>query len=122
MSHSGTNAKTQYNGTLRQIAHTSPTSLGGYIDEFTYVLRELKSGSAQTSFRRRRQRVSDCLRIMEKVAERVGFEPTGPFGPPVFKTGAIDHSAISPYAPTVAGVCKFRKRAIKNLAATHYVD
>ena len=30
------------------------------------------------------------------VAERVGFEPTGPCGPPVFKTGALDHSATSP--------------------------
>jgi hypothetical protein len=30
------------------------------------------------------------------MAERVGFEPTGPCGPPVFKTGALDHSATSP--------------------------
>ncbi len=30
------------------------------------------------------------------LAEGVGFEPTGPFGPPVFKTGAIDHSATPP--------------------------
>jgi hypothetical protein len=31
-------------------------------------------------------------------AERVGFEPTGPCGPSVFKTDAIDHSATSPGA------------------------
>ena len=30
------------------------------------------------------------------MAERVGFEPTEPFGSPVFKTGAIDHSTTSP--------------------------
>gem|GEM_PF-4017249 len=29
-------------------------------------------------------------------AERVGFEPTVPFGTPVFKTGAINHYATSP--------------------------
>ena len=33
-----------------------------------------------------------------KLAERVGFEPTDAFTSPVFKTGAFDHSAISPYA------------------------
>ena len=32
------------------------------------------------------------------MAERVGFEPTDAFTSPVFKTGAFDHSAISPYA------------------------
>ncbi len=30
------------------------------------------------------------------MAEREGFEPPGPFGPTVFKTVAIDHSATSP--------------------------
>ncbi len=30
------------------------------------------------------------------LAEEVGFEPTEPFGSPVFKTGAIDHSATPP--------------------------
>ena len=30
------------------------------------------------------------------LAERVGFEPTDAFTSPVFKTGAFDHSAISP--------------------------
>ena len=29
-------------------------------------------------------------------AEDVGFEPTEPCSSPVFKTGAFDHSAISP--------------------------
>ena len=32
--------------------------------------------------------------------EKVGFEPTGPFGPTVFKTAAIDHSATSPLRPS----------------------
>ena len=30
------------------------------------------------------------------MAEEVGFEPTEPCGSPVFKTGAIDHSATPP--------------------------
>ena len=34
--------------------------------------------------------------VVVKLADRVGFEPTEPFGPPVFKTGAIDHSTTYP--------------------------
>ena len=34
--------------------------------------------------------------LRDFMAEGVGFEPTGPCGPPVFKTGAIDHSATPP--------------------------
>jgi hypothetical protein len=30
------------------------------------------------------------------MAEGVGFEPTDPCGSPVFKTGALNHSAIPP--------------------------
>ena len=30
------------------------------------------------------------------MAEGVGFEPTDPYGSPVFKTGPIDHSGIPP--------------------------
>ena len=30
------------------------------------------------------------------LAEREGFEPLVPLSTPVFKTGAFDHSAISP--------------------------
>ena len=33
------------------------------------------------------------------LAEGVGFEPTSPFGETVFKTAAIDHSAIPPGRP-----------------------
>ena len=33
---------------------------------------------------------------IKKMAEREGFEPPEPFGSMVFKTTAIDHSAISP--------------------------
>ena len=35
-------------------------------------------------------------RILNFLAEGVGFEPTSPFGETVFKTAAIDHSAIPP--------------------------
>ena len=46
------------------------------------------------------------------MAEGVGFEPTEPFGSPVFKTGAIDHSTTPPvlmrrgtgYGGTVRGI------------------
>ena len=38
--------------------------------------------------------ISSCLRILK--AEREGFEPPVPLSTPVFKTGAFDHSAISP--------------------------
>ena len=33
---------------------------------------------------------------MPQLAEREGFEPPVPFSTTVFKTAAIDHSAISP--------------------------
>ena len=32
----------------------------------------------------------------EDLAEREGFEPSNPFGSPVFKTGAFVHSATAP--------------------------
>ena len=38
-------------------------------------------------------------------AEREGFEPPVPCGTPVFKTGVIDHSTISPDGLAVAGKC-----------------
>jgi hypothetical protein len=38
-----------------------------------------------------------------KMAEGVRFELTRPFGLPVFKTGAINHSATPPGVQTVAG-------------------
>ena len=34
--------------------------------------------------------------LSEALAEREGFEPPVPLSTPVFKTGAFDHSAISP--------------------------
>ena len=34
--------------------------------------------------------------LLASLAEREGFEPPDPFGSTVFKTAAIDHSAISP--------------------------
>ncbi len=44
-------------------------------------------------------------------AEGVRFELTRPFGPPVFKTGAINRSATPPQAlrPIVAALCEHRK-------------
>ena len=34
--------------------------------------------------------------LQDSIAEREGFEPPVPLSTPVFKTGAFDHSAISP--------------------------
>ena len=39
------------------------------------------------------------------VAEREGFEPPVPRGTPVFKTGVIDHSTISPIEILVEKLC-----------------
>ena len=36
------------------------------------------------------------IRFFLRFAEREGFEPPVPLSTSVFKTGAIDHSAISP--------------------------
>src|SRR5260370_35252744 len=36
------------------------------------------------------------------MAEGVGFEPTDPCGSPVFKTGALNHSAIPPSCSLLA--------------------
>jgi hypothetical protein len=38
------------------------------------------------------------------MAEGVGFEPTVPFGTPVFKTSAIDHSATLPSPHNLAEI------------------
>jgi hypothetical protein len=40
--------------------------------------------------------VGASLLFLVRMAEGVGFEPTRPFGLPVFKTGAFDHSATPP--------------------------
>ncbi len=37
-----------------------------------------------------------CRNLQTSLAEREGFEPPVPRGTPVFKTGVIDHSTISP--------------------------
>ena len=42
---------------------------------------------------------------LKLLAEREGFEPPVPCGTPVFKTGVIDHSTISPDGLAVAVKC-----------------
>ena len=39
------------------------------------------------------------------IAEREGFEPPEPLSSTVFKTAAIDHSAISPIPSGCASLC-----------------
>ena len=46
------------------------------------------------------QSISWFTETEKKQTEREGFEPPDPFGSPVFKTGAIGHSATSPTPPT----------------------
>ena len=47
----------------------------------------------------------DCLPYLQEMAEGVGFEPTDACASPVFKTGAIDHSATLPVPPRrIAGL------------------
>ena len=38
------------------------------------------------------------------MAEKVGFEPTEPYGSTVFKTAAFDHSATSPMRRQDTGI------------------
>ena len=42
--------------------------------------------------------LADMQHVARFPAEREGFEPPTPRGVPVFKTGVIDHSTISPFA------------------------
>ena len=44
---------------------------------------------------KKRKGADDC-RLLSDGAEREGFEPPEPFSSTVFKTAAIDHSAIFP--------------------------
>ena len=41
--------------------------------------------------------------VFYKMAERVGFEPTETCASPVFKTGSLNHSDISPSAEEFSG-------------------
>ena len=43
------------------------------------------------------KKVLQIFRFTGLFAEREGFEPPVPLSTPVFKTGAFDHSAISPW-------------------------
>jgi hypothetical protein len=42
------------------------------------------------------------------MAEGVGFEPTDPYGSPVFKTGALNRSAI----PPISSRCLIRELSL----------
>ena len=48
-----------------------------------------------TQYKKVTQLVADQL-VTSLSAEREGFEPPVPLSTPVFKTGVIDHSTISP--------------------------
>ncbi len=56
----------------------------GIIDQKRSINHKRKKKPPEISFRR-------------LFAEREGFEPPVPLGTPVFKTGVIDHSTISPF-------------------------
>jgi hypothetical protein len=44
------------------------------------------------------------LQMSVYMAEKVGFEPTEPYGSTVFKTAAFDHSATSPMRRQDTGI------------------
>ena len=47
-------------------------------------------------FKAKKEKSCKSKDLQDFVAEREGFEPPVPLSTPVFKTGAFDHSAISP--------------------------
>ena len=51
-----------------------------------------------TSFVYKKEKILQIKDLQDFSAEREGFEPPVPLGTPVFKTGVIDHSTISPNA------------------------
>jgi hypothetical protein len=60
--------------------------------------------------------------FFEKLAERVGFEPTVPCGTPDFESGTFDHSDTSPAVKTrVDGYSAFLSNAIPK-AANYSID
>ena len=59
----------------------------------TTILFEPKKGGLLKS---KKEKSCKSFDLQDFVAEREGFEPPVPLSTPVFKTGAFDHSAISP--------------------------
>ena len=51
----------------------------------------------------------------------MGFEPTDPFEPPVFKTGAIDHSTNLPYLTGLGSRIRTRSLRVPG-AAVYLID
>ena len=68
-----------------------PSVRKGYFKAFT-------GGDSKFRFGVKKPAIPLFMRVcgLLKVAEREGFEPPEPFGSTVFKTAAIDRSAISP--------------------------
>ena len=67
---------------------------------FFHVINVFSSEMFYT--KNRKLLIFSYLRILK--AEREGFEPPVPLSTPVFKTGAFDHSAISPLLEEL-GLC-----------------
>ena len=57
---------------------------------------EPKPGGGGGYLKAQKRKVLQIFRFTGLYAEREGFEPPVPLSTPVFKTGAFDHSAISP--------------------------
>ena len=85
-------------------------------------LREKECASREAVELRSHPTGDEVIRYAD-LAEGVGFEPTGPCGPAVFKTAAIDHSATPPQEPrtllafrdAVTGNCRGSRKSKKGI-------
>ena len=68
--------------------------------EFHYTMGLLKNDAEnRTATLDKIDKKKSCKSFdLQDFAEREGFEPPVPLSTPVFKTGAFDHSAISPWS------------------------
>ena len=66
------------------------------IEELLWVVRLVRMIFSAGGYSKRVQITSDLHPFFS--AEREGFEPPEPLSSTVFKTAAIDHSAISPWS------------------------
>ena len=80
----------------RGIRTPGTSQYAGFQDRGLRPLCHLSKGCWLVETNKRDSKTETELIAILHVAEREGFEPPVPLSTPVFKTGAFDHSAISP--------------------------
>ena len=80
----------------RGIRTPGTSQYAGFQDRCIRPLCHLSKGCWLVETNKRDSKTETELIAILHVAEREGFEPPVPLSTPVFKTGAFDHSAISP--------------------------